>query len=153
MTKTEKITGTAALAVILTAALWGCKPSQEKPSHPTTENSALLLGQTTEQKVLDRFLGDWSCKTIRYTPGANPEEKHLTGKVSYVRILNGRFVQETGADSDGNNMIGFSTYDEQRKCYRMWNFGSDYGGPDASCNGKWNEATRTLDWAVTSSEG
>ena len=88
----------------------------QKAGVGATSAAAEQPAARSPEQVLDRFLGDWSCETTVYTPGANPEERRLTGRVSYTRVLGGRFVEETGEDSEKNSMIGFSTYDETRGC-------------------------------------
>jgi hypothetical protein len=98
------------------------------------------------QKVLDRFLGTWNWDATITMPGSNSEEKHSTGRISYTRILGGKFVQGTMEDAEKNATLLLYTYDQQRKCFRYWAFLSSLGGCEAPVNGTWNEATRTLDW-------
>lgn len=44
-----------------------CKPTQGISSQPTTESRGQILGQTPEQKVLDRLVGNWSDKDLAST--------------------------------------------------------------------------------------
>ena len=141
------------LTVLLVVLPLACKPIQRDPNQLTTGSNAPVLGQTPEQKVLDQFLGTWSMEATAFKAKGTPVEKHTTGTYSVTRILGGRFNQQTGEDSEGNSMIALSTYDQQRKCYRSWGFGSNYGGPEAPSNGKWNEATRTMDMGGPGNDG
>lgn len=106
-----------------------------------------------EQKVLDRFLGDWSWEVTTYSPGSSPEEQHSTGRSSYARVLGGRFVEETGEDSEEGLSLVLYTYDQRQECYLLRVFLSKYRGPDAPFKGKWNEATRSIEWVATTDEG
>ena len=105
------------------------------------------------QQVLDRFLGNWTWEATTYGAGPRPEEKHISGRSSFARVLGGDFIEETGEDSETGFSLVMYTYDQARRCYRLWVFLSKNGGPDTPFKGAWNEASRTISWAVTNAEG
>lgn len=117
----------------------------QNPNQPATGSSTPILSQTAEQKVLDRFLGTWNEEKIEYKAKWTPEEKHTTRTCNFTRILDGKFVQQTVEDSEKNSGLQLITFDEQRKCYRFWNFGSNIGGPEAPRSANWNEEARTFE--------
>ena len=125
----------------------------QNPSQPAPEISSPVLGQTPEQKVLDRLLGTWSQEATLFKAKWTPEEKHTTGTFTVTRILGGAFVQSTGRDSENNSVINLWTYNQQRKRYQAWSFGSDYGGPNSPANGKWNEATQSVEYSDSGEDG
>lgn len=110
-------------------------------------------GQSPEQKILDQLLGNWSQEAILFPAVWTPEEKHISGTYAFVRILGGTFVQQTGVDSNGDSYLILYTYDAKRGCFRTWNFGSNYDGPDASLDGAWNEAARTIEFSGKGIDG
>lgn len=118
-----------------------------------TASAALTESATdsAQQKVLDRFIGNWSCQTTIFKTEGNPEEKHQTGTLSYTRILGGNFVQEKGEDSGGNTSLRLYTYDHQKKCYLTWFFSSIPQSTDVPATGKWDEAAHALDWTAKGS--
>jgi hypothetical protein len=134
------------LTVLLVVLPLACKPTQRDPNQLTTGSNAPVLGQTAEQKVLDQLLGTWNQETTEFKAKWTPSEKHTPGTFTFTRVLGGRFVQETGEDAEKNSCLILYTYDEQRKCYRCWVFGSAFGGPMGPSSAKWNEATRTLEY-------
>jgi hypothetical protein len=120
---------------------------QQNTNQSATDTSTPVLGQTPEQKVLDQLLGTWSEETTEFKAKWISEEKHTIGVSSYARILGGRFVRETWEDTEKkSSALQLFTYDEQRKCYRIWVFLSKFGGPAAPTSAKWNEAARTLEY-------
>jgi prepilin-type processing-associated H-X9-DG protein len=125
----------------------------QNPSQPAVESSAPVLGQTAEQRVLDRLLGTWSQETIAFKAKWTPEEKHTTGTYSVTRILGGKFVRLAGEDLEKKSIMNLYTYDQQRQCYRAWSFGANYGGQDIPSDGRWNEATQCIDYYVRNDDG
>ncbi len=116
-----------------------------KPNPVNIESSSSPSAQSPEQKVLDRLLGTWHQETIGFKALWNPEENHTTGTYKFIRVLDGSFIQETGTDAEGNSVLILYTYDQQHACYRIWNFGSNYGGPRAPATGTWNEAAQAIE--------
>ncbi len=67
MNKKVKVGIIMLLAAALTGLPSACKPTQGISSQPTTESRAQILGQTPEQKVLDRLVGNWSDNDLAST--------------------------------------------------------------------------------------
>ena len=44
------------------------------------------------------------------------------------------------------------TYDREKKCHQSWGFSSISGGPESPSEGKWNEATKTIEWSGMGNE-
>lgn len=97
--------GIRLLLVVIAGLPLACKAKPGAAGQSATETSTPVLGQTPEQKVLDRFLGNWSWEVTTYSPGSSPEEKHATGRSSYARVLGGNFVEEMGEDSEGGSSL------------------------------------------------
>lgn len=110
-------------------------------------------GQSAEQKVLDRLLGTWSQEETTFKAKWTPEEKHATGVYTFTRILDGKYVQQSGQNSEKNCWLVLYTYDEQKRCYLSWAFSSISGGPQSPSTGKWNEAAGTIEWFSIGNEG
>jgi len=107
--------------------------------------------RSAEQKVLDRFLGNWQgTKTVHKTKW-NPKEFRQTDTSSRVRILGGHFIQNKSEASDGTTSLALTTYDVQRKCYRMWYFNSL--GVAIEAQGKWDGETKTSTWRSDQGNG
>ena len=99
---------------------------------------------TSEQKVLDKWLGSW--RTSYKLPKAvwTPEEKSGTAEMTTSRVLGGQFVQEKSEHSDKTSSMLMLTYDTQKKCYRGWWFNSS--GQTAEHTGKWDADAKTMTW-------
>ena len=108
-------------------------------------------GLSSEQKVLDRFLGDWQQTFTIFEAEWTPNENRGTGTFSSTRILGGQFVQETGKKADGDSHLTLYTYDKKRKSYRMWYFASS--GQAGEVAGTWDAKTNTLIWKWDAANG
>jgi hypothetical protein len=97
-----------------------------------------------EQKVLDRWVGNW--KTTYKVPKAEwtPEERTGTAELTSSRVLGGKFVQEKSEHSDKTSSVLMLTYDEEKKSYRSWWFSST--GQTAESTGKWDPEAKTMTW-------
>ena len=95
-----------------------------------------------ELKVLDKLIGDWDFKMVSKVAEWTPNEVQVTGTLTREWILDGRFVQEKGKQSDGVEALVTFTYDAGRKAYRSWHFSST--GLISQSQGKWDEASESL---------
>jgi|GEM_PF-2266935 len=97
-----------------------------------------------EQKVLDPLVGTWRQETTMRKAKWFPEEKRTAGTYTFKRILGGRYVLETGEDSESSSLLLY-TYDAQRGSYLIWNFNVNNQTPDVPVSARWNEAGRVLE--------
>ena len=107
--------------------------------------------RSTEQKVLDRFIGTWRSKQeVMQAPEMEQKKKKKkkkrTTELIYTRILGGKFVQERGkgTGADKTETLTMFTYDTQPKSYRLWWFSST--GQTLEAAGKWDAETKTITW-------
>jgi hypothetical protein len=107
-------------------------------------HSAETPADSPEQKVLDKWLGNW--KATYKIPAAdwNPVEKTVTAEVATTRVVGGRFVQELSEHSDKSSGMVMITYDSQQYRYRLWWFSST--GMTAEYRGKWDDDSQTMTW-------
>ena len=133
MNRTKILVFVSVVTAFAMAAVAAVDAATEKPAEPSAE-----------QKVLYKFVGNWrGAATIRKAKWT-PQETRVTDTLSCVRILGGRFTQNTGEASDGMTSLRLATYDVRRKCYRMWYFDSRGGAGESQ--GEWNGQTRTSTW-------
>lgn len=97
-----------------------------------------------ELMLLERYLGTWDTETHRRAAEWTPKPSRTTGTVTNAWVLDGRFMQQKGAESDGREHIQMRTFDPQKKQYRVWHF--DSAGFADSLDGQWNETARTMTW-------
>ncbi len=105
---------------------------------------------SAELKLLYKFVGNWQGATIVHKTKQNPNETRETHTLSCVRVLGGRFTMNKTVTSDGHTGIALTTYDVQRKCYRMWVFHSR--GATSEFQGKWDDETKIFTWRSTDKE-
>jgi hypothetical protein len=100
-----------------------------------------------EQKVLDKFVGDWrttyKCPRSEWTP----QETSGSAELNTARVVGGRYIQEKSEHDDNTSGSSILTYDEQRKCYRSWWFSST--GQMSESSGQWDAGSRTMTWTST----
>ena len=125
----------------------------QKASAGTTPAAAEQPAARSPEQVLDQFLGTWKWQATLFKTKVNPEEKQLTGTLSYTRILGGHFVQELGEGSDNTTALRLYTYDPKKNCYRTWFFSSMPQSTDVPGEGQWDEAAHALNWTVPSENG
>lgn len=97
-----------------------------------------------EQKVLDQWLGHWHTSYRILKAEWTPEEKTGTAELVTMRVVGGRFVQEKSEHSDKTSGSLIFTFDDQKKCYRVWWFSST--GQTSESTGRWDAGTRTMTW-------
>jgi hypothetical protein len=99
-----------------------------------------------EQKVLDKWVGQW--KTTYTAPKAEwtPEERTGSADLSIRRAVGGRFVEEVGKHADGTEGRLLMTYDGLRMAYRSWWFSSQ--GFASESKGVWDAKTGTMNWTT-----
>lgn len=102
---------------------------------------------TAEQKVLNKFVGDWRMMYKSPKSEWSPDESSGSAELSATRVIGGRFIQETSEHADNTSGSTMLTYDEQRKCYRSWWFSST--GQMCESAGKWDAGTKTMTWTST----
>src|SRR4051794_35705017 len=91
---------------ILAAALFVSVPAAR---------SADPAPNTPEQKVLDRWLGNWKAEYRFPKAEWTPEERRGTADFTYSRILGGQFVQEKAEHADKSSSMLLITYDAEKK--------------------------------------
>ena len=104
-----------------------------------------------ELKPLDRFVGSWELDFVVKMGTGNTKMK---ADVTTNWILCGRVIQHKFVWSPGDKHgLGLMTYDAEEKSYREWYFDSTGSVPRSDRRGQWDEATKTLTWKGTSSNG
>ena len=131
-------------AIVVTVLAMGAVAA-EKPAKdgPAAEPSA-------ELKLLYKFVGNWQGSMIVHKTKQNPNEIRSTDMLSCVRVLGGRFTMNKTVASDGRTGLHLTTYDMQRKCYRIWFF--DSNGFVSEFQGKWDDETNIFTWRSTDKE-
>jgi hypothetical protein len=94
---------------------------------------------------LDRLKGTWEKRFTFYKSEWTPKEEERTGTHSCQWILNDRYLQESGRDSDGATYLTIYSYDSSAKAYRVSAFRSD--GNTWQMTGKWDAETSTFTWS------
>lgn len=98
-----------------------------------------------ELKMLERYIGNWTTETVKKPAEWTPKEERMTGTLTNEWLLDRRFVQQRGKESNGMEHVQMKTYDPQRKQYRLWHF--DTAGTAADSTGKWDEDSKTMTWS------
>jgi serine/threonine protein kinase len=124
---------------------------QIKKMHRLTTNES--VGPTTprdqnrsaEMAVLDGLLGSWNTKADVTLAEAGNRTIQAESTNQAAAILAGRFMetyqhQEAGDRTD----YGLLGWDDFRKVYRLWHFGSD--GDAMEADGTWDRDEKTLTW-------
>lgn len=96
-----------------------------------------------ELNVLEKLIGTWDSETIAKPAVWTPQEVRTKGTLTREWVLNRRFVQEKGGNSDNPSICMF-TYDSNKKAYRFWLFTAT--GNSLELTGQWNGATKTMTW-------
>lgn len=104
--------------------------------------SAELPIDSSEQKVLDKWVGRWHATYKVSKAEWTPEERTGTAELTTDRVVGGRFVQEKAEHSDKTSASLIFTYDVQRKKYRNWWFSSK--GYTSEGTGEWDAVTNTM---------
>jgi len=112
--------------------------------HGSQSRAAEATGASSEQKILNRELGEWSHTCTQLKAEWTPQETKSAVIGSYRRILGGRFVQGKLKASDGQTALQLDTYDVERKHYRRWPFHSN--GQTSEHIGKWNPDAKSMTW-------
>ncbi|MDP6543379.1 MAG: DUF1579 family protein [Phycisphaerae bacterium] len=143
--KRTKFSISILISAIVVASLANGAIAAEKPAKtkPAAEPSA-------ELKLLYKFVGEWQGTTIVHKTKQNPNEIRDTHTLSCVRVLGGRFTMSKIVASDGTTGLHLTTYDMQRKCYRIWFF--DSRGFANEVQGKWDGKTKIFTWRSTDKE-
>ncbi len=97
-----------------------------------------------EQMILDKWLGAWRTSHKQATSDLVSEEKAGTAKVITSRIVSEQLVQEKVEDSDKTRGGFIFTYDNQKKCYRRWEY--SFAGKTTESTGKWDTDKKTMTW-------
>jgi hypothetical protein len=124
------------------------RASSEKPKGGKKAEST--PPKPPELKILDRYLGTWNTETLKKVAEWNPKEVRTTGTVTNERVLDGRFVQQQGKESNGAEHIQMKTYDPQRKQFRLWHFDSQ--ASVVNSNGSWNQDAKVMIWKADSAK-
>jgi len=95
-----------------------------------------------ELRVLERLVGNWDGAGATTVLDSQPVKLPYTGARTRQWILDGRFIEETGKDTDGNEVRVLFTFDAQTRQFRMWYF--DARGTNTDALGTWDEASQTL---------
>jgi hypothetical protein len=96
--------------------------------------------KSPELKVLDRLVGSWQVVEKQ----ANGDEEKSTATVVTKWILQGRYIELRGTDSDGKQVVlELWTYDSDAGVYKMWVFAPDSPKP-VLVTFRWNESKKTL---------
>jgi hypothetical protein len=74
-----------------------------------------------------------------------------TSKVTRKWVLDGRFLQDTSASSDGSEGFSLLTYDPQMKAYRSWWFSSE--GHTSKSTGAWDASSETISFNANLGDG
>jgi hypothetical protein len=94
-----------------------------------------------ELQVLSNYVGTWDVAIT------SADSSFTKGEVTATWILDGRFVQQTGALTSADaaavlKITTLMTYDQNQKAYRMWSFVSN--GSTSESSGKWDATKRTM---------
>jgi len=140
--KRTKFSISILISVIVVAALAIGAIAAEKPAKDKTDTEP-----SAELKLLYKFVGNWQGSMIVHKTKQNPNEIRGTDMLSCVRVLGGRFTMNKTVASDGRTGLHLTTYDMQRKCYRIWFF--DSNGFVSEFQGKWDDETKIFTWRST----
>lgn len=94
-----------------------------------------------ELKVLERLIGKWDSESVSRAAEWTPKEVRAKGVLNREWVLDGRYVQETSKQSDGDAMVMF-TYDSAKRAYRSWLFNTQ--GHNIEVSGQYDEKSQTL---------
>ena len=120
-------------------------------SIPTNLRAADAPPKSPELNVLERFVGDWTTEMTVTVLNAQNQDLKSTGTVTRKWILDGHFIEESGASSDGSTAKVLFTYDVAKKVYRNWYFSSV--GDCFDTSGQWNEATQSFSFRTDLGNG
>ena len=112
-----------------TLAAWSKNERPDKPLSP-------------QMKVLARLVGTWEATAVFKPAEWTPEEVRTTSKITRTWILNGSFVLDESAGSDGKAGMSLFTYDPKQAVYRSWWFSSE--GYTSKSTGQWDPASKTI---------
>ncbi|MDA1018095.1 MAG: protein kinase, partial [Planctomycetota bacterium] len=101
-----------------------------------------------ELAVLNRMVGDWDSIAIQKPAEWTPEGDRSTAKIQREWILNGRFVMDRPAHSNGQEGLTLFGFDPKQKAYRVWQFNSEGAFPLSLSKGSWNESQKTLSYVA-----
>lgn len=96
---------------------------------------------------LDFFLGNWSLQ-YKIPKSIFSEEGTDTGKGSFKKILNDKYLLFEYYTDSGGEAQGIFTWDENTKVYRYWWFENSGSYQSATCNFI-NENTLAMNWHDT----
>lgn len=99
---------------------------------------------TTEELVLNRYLGEW--RIVSRLPKTERNAAHVvdSATIVYRRILAGKFVQANEERDDMESHMMLYAYDEESSTYELWFFSST--GYTSKRIGKWNPDSKALVW-------
>ncbi len=118
---------------------------------PGEAREPVTIQQSPVLKVLDRFVGSWELDFVVKTGSGNTKMK---ADVTTNWILRGRVIQHKFVWFPGDKHgLGILAYDAEEKAYREWYFDSTGSVPRGVRRGQWDEATKTLTWKGSSSNG
>jgi hypothetical protein len=102
-----------------------------------------------EMKPLEGMVGTWNVEQENKVP----EQTRVTYVLKGQSILDGRFIQQTGASQDAAKpmQMGMYTYDASKKNYRYWFFMSS--GFFTDFTGSWDEGNQTFTFTNRSPGG
>lgn len=123
---------------------------RQKADEPNDDQAEQGTPNTPELKLLDRLVGTWDWEVKAKPAEWNPKGGRTTGTLTRKWTLNGRFLQESGGNSDNPN-IAFWTYDTQKRAYRLFMF--DAAGFKSEFTGQWDETTKKLTWETDLGNG
>ena len=130
-------------------ATW-IRKSAEVPKEFTFSSGT--AARSDELAVLNRMVGDWDSITIQKPAEWTPEGGRSTAKIKREWILNGRFVLDRPAHSNGQEGLTLFGFDPKQKAYRVWQFNSEGAFPLNPSKGGWSESQQTLSY-VTELDG
>jgi hypothetical protein len=110
----------------------------------STAHAADDLAASDEQKVLDRWVGNWHSTYRAPQADWTPIAKEGAAELATRRVLRGQFVQETTQHSDKTTAMVLLTYEAQPKRYRAWWFNSK--GQTKEYTGRWDGDAKTMTW-------
>jgi hypothetical protein len=100
---------------------------------------------------LSRFSGTWEKQFTVYKSEWSPGEQTKSGTHTCLWILDGRYLQETGQDSDGAKYMAVYSYDEAAEVYRASVFQSS--GNSWHSSGHWDDASKSFTWTHSVADG